>query len=70
MSTTKLCQKGCGEAVHGQGARICDDCSPKCACGRRRLSDRPRCRRCAQRITATAGRIVWRKKPNGIFVAR
>jgi len=77
-TTTKLCQKGCGNAVHGQGVKVCEDCTPKCACGRRRLSDRPRCRRCSARTSAitktTAGRgdqpIVWVPNGHGIVVAR
>lgn len=76
--TTRTCLRGCGRPVHGQGVKICDDCAPKCPCGRRRLADRPRCRRCAARISElekqTAGRgdrqIVWVKNRRGIFVAR
>lgn len=73
MSTTqKLCDKGCGNAVHGQGKRICDACAPRCACGQRRGADRPRCRSCAEvtaRQALAAGRIVWIPNGRGTMVA-
>lgn len=69
MSTQKLCDKGCGNAVNGQGKRICDDCAPLCECGKRRGADRPRCRSCAARKTVAAGRIVWVPNGRGTVVA-
>lgn len=67
-ATPTLCPKGCGNPVKGQGARVCNECAPKCACGNRRLADRPRCRSCARE--AAANQIVWVKNRRGIYVAR
>lgn len=75
--TPRPCAADCGRYVTGR-EKLCDDCVSWCECGRRKLSDRPRCRRCSARATAvtkkTAGRgerpLVWVKNRRGIFVAR
>lgn len=78
MTTTVTPKLGlCGHPVLGR-AKLCVECASYCECGRRRNPDRPRCRRCSARITATekktAGRgdrpIVWVKNRRGIYVAQ
>jgi hypothetical protein len=78
LSPVRLCEAGCGQYVKVRGrVKLCDNCCPKCECGNRRPSNRPRCRNCASRRAELeqqlTGRgdsrpIIWVKNSRGVFV--
>ena len=79
LSPVKLCAAGCGRYLKVRGrVKLCDDCAPRCDCGQRKPTNRPRCRSCSSRQVEVekqlTGRgdnrpIIWVKNRRGIFVA-